>query len=50
MIKCLGNIQGTKTSAHNWYNLLSGVFHTLGMTHSSSDDGVFKCKYTGDGI
>ena len=41
VFQCLHSIQGTKHAGLQWYQLLSGKFHILGMLHSTSNHGVF---------
>ncbi len=40
-IQCLKSIQGTCDAGRQWYHLLSGHFHELGMLRSCFDHGIF---------
>ena len=44
-MQILRNLHGTKDSGHEWYQLLSKIFHNVGMTHNTMCKGVFVWKH-----
>ena len=44
VMQTLRNLQGTKDAGHEWYQLLSKIFHNLGMTPNTMCKGVFVWK------
>ena len=41
VMQTLRNLQVTKVAGHEWYQLLSKIFHNVGMTHNTMCKGVF---------
>ena len=44
-MQTLCNLQGTKDAGHEWYQLLSKILHSLGMTPNIMCKGVFVWKH-----
>ena len=46
VLKLLIALYGLKQSAYEWYKLLSGIFHSLSLSHCEADRAVFIGRWT----